>query len=97
MSKIQNVIIDSLALVAKSSKKCSIQRISVSENSDVYNIFMPDKAYEYFLSITVYYDHDRTYVRIFNKHACIFESHCSINDNVEIFLMGCIQKAFNKF
>ena len=96
MNRISNIIVDTLALVAKDSRKCSIQRISISENSDVYNIFLPGKEYEYFLSVSVYCDHDRTYVRIFNKHTCVYESHCSVNDNFEIFLMGCIQKAFNK-
>ena len=97
MKNLGDKIVDSLCIVFKEKKRCSYQHLIDHEGIQAFNFFIPGKDYEYFLSFVIWFANDKILVEIKNKSSFLFQKTCRIDDNLDVFILGCLQEATKKY
>ena len=97
MKNLGEKIVKSLSISFKEKKKCSYQHLIDTEGVQAFNLFMPRKEYEYFISVIIWFANEEILVEIKNKSSFLFQGTCKIDDNLDVFLLGCFQNVAKKY
>lgn len=97
MENLGEKIVKSLVISFKEKKKCSYQHLIDMEGIQAFNFFIPGKEYEYFISVIIWSANEEILVEIKNKSSLLFQGTCKLDDNFDLFLLGCFQNVAKKY